>query len=209
MSEENQHAVADDTNAQAKPDAAGNDARNDGGDELAKLLSQYDKDIDPGTKQPNSTPDKQQGAAPQIDPKEIVAQVRAEIQAENRFTADMNDTIKVVRGDLDPETFDYKFVKAYIDAQADADPRLAKAWLDRHKNPAQFEKVRGELAKGLSKKFSKLPDRQTSEDRAAVSHAVRGSSKSAPEGKAPDFSRASNNDFRNEVEKNYGYKPAV
>jgi hypothetical protein len=108
-----------------------------------------------------------------------------EIRRQERFQKDMNATIKNVRGDLPEELFDGPLVQAWIDAQAKKDPRLATAWANRHTDPKKFEQVVGALGKEFSKIRPKLPDKQATEDREAVTAAVRGASTQAPAGKAP------------------------
>ena len=98
-------------------------------------------------------------------------------------------------------------MEAWLDAQARSDPRLAAAWSQRHANPKQFQKVVTGLSQSFAKKYGKLPDKQATEDREAVTAAVRGASTRAPEGKAPDYSGKSDAEFREDVRKNYGFNP--
>jgi hypothetical protein len=60
------------------------------------------------------------------------------------------------------------------------------------------------LGKSFAKKFSKMPDKQATEDRETVAAAVRGASTRAPEGKAPNFAAMSDNDFQAEKDKLFG-----
>lgn len=207
MTTDNQQAVVETTDAQAKPAAEGANAQ-DKGDELDALLSQYDSESKATTTEPDSKPEQKPGTE-QIDPKAIAARVRAELDAETRYERDMGATIKTIRGELDPEVFDDALLKGWINSQAEDDPRLQTAWKDRHKNPQQFAKVQEQLAKKFAAKFSKLPDRAATEEREAVTAAVRGASHKAPEGKAPDYSRMSNAEYREAHFKEHGYYPGV
>lgn len=123
--------------------------------------------------------------------------------------ADMDATIKAIRGDLDPEVFDDVLVESWLDSQARQDPRLTQAWLERREKPKQFEKVRAELGRSFGKKFSKLPDKAATEDREAVTAAVRGASTKAPEDRPPSYGSMSNQQVREDIEKRYGYTPNV
>lgn len=205
MSEEqNQQAVADTPNAGAQPPATGADAR-DQGDEYDALLSQFDATQTPKA-EPKPTPEQAKGTAP-IDKQSLKAEIRAEIDADNQFKADVDRTIKAIRGDIDPEIADDVFVRAYLDAAAEADPRLAQAFRERHAKPKEFAKITEQLGKKFASKFSKLPNREATEDREAVTEAiVRGSQQQAPEAKAPDFSRMTDREFSETAEKKFGIR---
>lgn len=200
MSEaENTQTVVDETNIQSQTGTEVNDARNDG-DDLDAVLKEFDTAVPAAT----SKPEPKQGAEPDL--KVLAEQVKGFVSEANaiRFRTDMDKTIADIRGDLDPDIADNDLVESWLDVQARKDPRLAKAWADRNANPKQFDRVKAELGKALKAKFSKLPDRQATEDREAVTAAVRGASNRAPETKAPDFSKLSDNDFQKEKDKLFG-----
>ncbi len=193
------------TNAQPPADAAVTDARTEGAD-LDTLLKTYDEQTAPAT---SPTP-AQPSAAPDLN---VLAgelqQVKSFVNEANniQFKRDMNDTVATIRGDLDPEVFDGPLIEGWLDSQAKQDPRLAKAWLERHANPKQFAQVTTALAKNFAKKFSKLPDRQVTEDREAVTAAVRGASNRAPENPPANYAGKSDAEFREDVHKKYGFRP--
>jgi hypothetical protein len=116
----------------------------------------------------------------------------------------MSETVKKVRGDLDPDVFSDTLVKAYINARADEDPRLAKAWVDRHANPKAFNRVVEQIGREFRQKLSKLPDKQATEDREAVTAAVRGASTPASPASSPDFGRMSDAEFLKEKDRMFG-----
>lgn len=205
MSEETTQAVVEKPDAAATPAVEGTDAR-DTGDDLDALLQQFDTAAKP---EPATASKPEQKPGAELDPKKIAADVRAEIEADNRFKADVDKTVKAIRGEIDPEIADDRFVRAYLDAEAEADPRLAQAFRDRNTKPREFAKVTEQLAKRFAAKFSRLPDKAATEDREAVTAAVRGASNRAPEGKAPDFTKMSRGDFKKQVEDQYGYTPRV
>lgn len=201
--------AVDTTTAPAQPGATAPDARNDG-DDLDRLLSEYDESgrartppepARPATNADTANPDLRALA-------DEVKGLRTERQQET-FRRDMDAMTKNVRGDLDPEFFDDSFMEAWIDKQARDDPRLLQAFANRHANPKQFQKVVDTLGRSFNKRYSKLPDKSATEDREAVTAAVRGASTRAPEGKAPDYGKMSNQEFREAHKKEHGYYPSV
>lgn len=201
-------AVVDDPKVSAQPDAAGQDARVDDGDDLDKLLAEFD---DSKTKAAPQSTQPEPKAGTDNDLKAHLEPLQGQLNAlqQRQFKQDMDATIKVVRGELDSEFFDDSFLKAWIDSQAVADPRLATAWVNRDNNPKQFQKVVETLGRNFVKKYGKLPDKGATDDREAVTAAVRGASTKAPEGKAPDLKGLSNSEFRETVKKVYGYTPSA
>jgi hypothetical protein len=200
MTDQTTQAAVDDTKASAQPDAAVDSARKDG-DDLDKLLAEFDESNTKAPPEP-AKPEPTAGEAsttktPGPDP--AIADVQRYI-----FRQDMDKTVKAIRGELDPEMFDDATVRGWINARADDDPRLAQAWVNRHSHPKQFEKVVAQLGRDFQKKFSKLPDKQATEDREAVTAAVRGASTKTPESKAPDYSKMSDADLAKEKERLFG-----
>jgi len=193
-----QTAVDAETNAPAEPAAAVTDARTDG-DDLDKLLAEYDESK-PKPDAASTQPEQNAGtdtSKPQPDP--AIAQVQQFI-----FRQDMNKTIGSVRGDLPADFFDDQFVESWINARAGEDPRLGQAWLNRHTNPKQFEKVVSGLGREFAKKYGKFPDKGATEDREAVTAAVRGASTRAPEAPPPDMGRMSDAEFQAAKDRMFG-----
>lgn len=180
------------------------DARNDG-DDLDTLLKEFDQhEPKPAA---SSTTKPEPGQEPDL--KSLASKVESidgfmREQNAQTFKRDMKQTVADVRGDLDPNIFDEPLVQAWIDVQAQNDPRLAQAWVNRHAEPKKFEAVKAALGKNFAKKFSKMPDKQVTEDREIVAAAVRGASTRAPEAKAPNYAALSDNDFQAEKDKAFG-----
>ena len=198
--------AVDTTKTPAEPGVAADGARTDG-DDLDELLSKFDSD----TTRPTPEPAKPEPTGEASDLKAVLDEVR-ELRTERNketFRKDMDAMTKTVRGNLDPEFFDDTFMEAWIDKQARDDPRLLQAFGNRHANPKQFQKVVETLGRSFNKRYSKLPDRQATEDREAVTAAVRGASTKAPEGKAPDYSGMNNAEFREAHKRDFGYYPPV
>lgn len=206
MTETDTQPVVDATHTTAKPVVEGSDARNDGND-LDSLLAAFDTQtkttVSPAPNQPVA-PDVTALAATVQSLQGQIAEV-----SNFKFRQDMDETIKDIRGDMDGEVFDNEFVESWLDAQARKDQRLQTAWLQRESNPGQFKKIRAELGKAFVKKFSKLPDKQVTEDREAVTAAVRGASTRAPADAPVKYGNQSNAEFRNTVKDQYGFDPGV
>lgn len=222
--QEQQHAVADEqkTDEQAKPASEDTSARETQEDDLETLLAEYEEQpqkADTG-KQPDQS--QQPEASSETNAEQQRPQTAEDIEAvkrrldeqerreaERQYRQDMDETVKGVRGDLPGDFFDDKFIESWIDAEARDDPRLQRAWQTRRENPKQFARVREELGRKFHAKYSKLPDKQATEDHAAVTQAVQRESNRAPEAKEPDFSTLSDADFREKVQKDYGFVPEV
>jgi hypothetical protein len=203
MSEDDKtvQAVVDEPKTPAEPGVEGTGARTDG-DDLDKLLAEFDD----GKPKPAPAAQPEPKAGEATDLKAVLDEVRGlrtERQQET-FRKDMDAMVKNVRGDLNPEFFDDTLVESWIDAQARQDRRLLEVFANRHSNPKQFQKVVETLGRGFAKKYGKLPDKQATEDREAVTAAVRGASTKAPPEKAPDLSRLTPAEFEAEKERLFG-----
>lgn len=198
MSEEqNTQAVVDETKVPAEPGAEVTSARDD--DSLESLLAEFDKG-NPKQSEPAKPEPRAEAANDVKDATAEVLAARDEIRNE-RFQRDMNATIKEVRGDLPSDFYDDDFMVAWLDSMAKKDARLAQAWGDRNQNPQQFARVKAALAKDFAKRYGKIPDKQVTEDREAVTAAVRGASTKAPEGKSPDYSKMTDQELAAEWDK--------
>lgn len=201
MAENQEQPVVDDVEGGAKPDAETKNAQTDAPDELDKLLQQYAEESKPeATTQPEQTGDANDQLLQRIDALENeVTRVKS--------GADMQETIEAIRGELDPEVFDNDLIEGWLDKQAQKDPRLTKAWANRHNDPKAFDKVKASLGQAFASKFAKMPNKEATEDREAVAAAVRGTSTKTSEGKAPDYSGDSDQEFSSKVEKEFGFRP--
>ena len=220
MSEDQvEQAVVEEADAKAKPLVEDTSAREN--DDLDKLLNDYEKPKEEAKADSEGSPKPKPGPKPDAGSdlgKEVLDKLntweqerKAEREAESGrvYRADMDKTIKEVRGDLDPNVFDDVLVESWMDAEARADRRLAQAWLERHGDPKRFQRVVEGLGRKFAKKFESLPDRNATEDREAVTAAVRGASPKAPENKPPDFKGMTNNEFSDHVAKEFGFRPEV
>ena len=191
MSEETQEqaVIEDQPDEQATPVAEGADAQDD---DLEKILAEFDA----GDKA-ETTPE-QQGGDDTLKKLQAIEQ-RLEQQ---QYQADMNNVVAKVRGDIPADVFDDVDVEAWVDAQARREPKLQKAWVNRHKDPKAFDRVVAGLGKKFANKFASLPDPNATEDREAVTQAVRGSSNKAPEGgDVPNFASMTDGEAREAMKK--------
>ena len=186
-------------NADAAAQPAANAQTNGAGDDLDSLLSQYETATQtaPSPPQTAAVPPELKALADKVQYLEgQLGQV-----SKVSYKADMDSAIKNIRGELDPEVFDNSLVEAWLDSEARRDERLQRAWLEREAKPKAWEKIQGELGKNFSRKFSKMPDRQVTEDRDAVTAAVRGASNKAPSEQAPNYASMDNAELRAEMRK--------
>lgn len=200
MSEDNQQAVVDETNGAATPAPEGTNARE--GDELDNLLKEFDERPSASTPAQPEKPAETTNTNDVNTANETVLN-EAKFIREQRFKADMDATIEKVRGDLPKELFDGPLVQAWINAQAEKDPRLAQAWANRHTDPKKFDQVVTALGKQFAR-YGRLPDKAATGDREAVSAAVRGASTSAPAAKVPNYASMTPGEFQAEKDRMFG-----
>lgn len=189
MSDE-QQAVVEEADEQAAPASEANGAQEE--DDLDTLLSQYEDESGESESEPEGKGEADSGEKDEVlKAHEEIKQWRAE-QAKERFEKDVGKAVEAIRGELDPEIFDDALVRGWLEAQAQYDPRLSAAWSQRSQDPKTFQKVLEKLQGKFQKKFSSLPDKSLSEDREAVTQAVRGASKQAPAAEEIDHSDVRN-----------------
>lgn len=196
--------VVDAADGQAKPGTEGTDARK--ADDLETLLAEYTaatKQPEPAASKPGTTAETPKGDPALAKRLETLEQR----DADRQFKADIKPAVDRVRGKIDPTVYDDDDIRDWMDREAQKDPRLAQAWLERHQNPDKFARVLDGLGRKLADRFARAPDAAATADRDAVTAAVRGASTKAPEGKAPDYSRLSDREFADKVEKEHGFRP--
>lgn len=209
MSGDNTQPVVTDPKDSAQPVVNGADARNDG-DDLDALLAEFDQGT---TKSVTTSPAPKPATTTEVDPN-ISARLQhlegVVTKYENdTFKAQLSETVKEIRGDLDAEFFPDDLVEAWLDSRARKEPRLQQAWLQKEANPQQWGRIRSQLGREFKKKFEKMPDPSATEDRNAVVAAVRGSSNKAPADTPTNYSRMSTAEYRNSIREQYGFDPGV
>jgi hypothetical protein len=100
------------------------------------------------------------------------------------------------------------FAQRWLISESLMNPELRAAF-DHAYDSAQARSVAEATVKKvlhrLRKEVAAQPDPNATEDVAAVTAAVRGTGGRVPEGKAPDFSRMSNNEFERKRKELYGF----
>jgi hypothetical protein len=97
------------------------------------------------------------------------------------------------------------FSRDWLMARGLDDPKLRDAFDGRRQFPRIWARAKQDAAARLYKLASSRPDRQLSEDRMAVSAAVRGASSShAPAEPQPDMAHMNNAEYRRYISQKYG-----
>lgn len=190
--EVNTQAAVTTTETPATPAVEGTNAQAPAAD-LESILAEFDQ----GTKAaPQPAPQQPAQAVPPDALKRI--ELLEKTLAEKDSQDALKPVIEAIRGELPKDVLSNEEVLDLIDGRAKRDPRIQRAWMDRANNPGAWSKIQKGLAKELSKKFSKLPDPNATEDREAVTAAVRGASGKAPEEKAPNYGAMTQAEFNAE-----------
>jgi hypothetical protein len=99
-----------------------------------------------------------------------------------------------------------RVVRGMLRETAAADQEAVAAWDNRRTNPRAWEFTRHRLAREYHKELASRIDEQATEDRAAVTHAIRsGASSVVPKEAAPDFGSMSDRELQNYTRKNFGF----
>jgi hypothetical protein len=176
-------------------------------DDIEAALSEYDEGTGGG-----SSAGQQQTQKPAEKPSDEALEriKRLEQQEYERvYRADLGKAINHIRGDFAADEVDDEFIETWLNARAKKDPRVANAWRLRDEDTAKFGRVLNALKQEFAEKHQRLrkADTEATETREVVSEAVRRGSGKAPEGKAPDYSKMSDVEFREAVRKEHGFSP--
>lgn len=201
MSEKEQ-AVVEEIEAKVKPSTEATDAPED---DLDKLLAQYDQE----TKGSKSEPEQKSGDGQYVSKAEWEAYQQRE--REERVNREIDMLADQIKGD---SSVSRRMVRGWLEEFTKSDPVKGEAMANAYfqpKSPADKNKVIKFLTHEFQKEYGTTAevDKTVTEDVEAVAHHVRGTSGKAPEQKAPDMSRLSNQEFRQEVLSKYGYDPGV
>ena len=201
MTDEIKQPATETTDTGATPPAEATGAPETKTDDLDALLEQYRRETG-STEQPQSKPAASEPPAAIEALRSQVAALEQQVASE-RMGKELDELAKGVRaaGDL-PDYLSDDDIIGILDRRAALDPALAKAWVDSRTSPRSRSALIKALGTELGKKFAKARgvDEQATADREAVAASVRGNNK-APEGKAPDYAKLSDNEFRKECEK--------
>ncbi|MGI9411550.1 MAG: hypothetical protein ACR2OV_15835 [Hyphomicrobiaceae bacterium] len=119
---------------------------------------------------------------------------KAKEEGLEQVNKDIAESVKTAVGDsdLDPE-----YVEGKLHFKANTDPKFARAWMSRHENPDQWNRLARQFGKELAGNAKSSVDQSVSDDRAAVAAAVR-SQNTKPAEAAPsnkDIHRMSDAEF--------------
>lgn len=171
---------ADAQSAQSAPTKQNDGAQDD---DLETLLAEFDS-------QANAEPDNsgknviQQAQQAQIDPKHIetlVSYVGSKMQEEQdqEFKKSVDKSVNTVLENLpEDKRISPVLAEGFLHKKASSDPRFAKAFQERDKNPKMWNSMLKAASKDLLKELS--VDRKVTNNVAAAAAAVRSSSSNQP-----------------------------
>ena len=197
MSEEQTTQTAvDTTKTPAEPGVAADGARTDG-DEIEKLIAEFDNSTKPA---PEPAKPEQTGAAPDVDRIVDEKVERKLAERENRADAAKFADEIVKEFGVTP-----RIAKGWLDQYAREVPAALDAFVNRPSDPGRWAKWQKAMLKEFGKEHRQTKiDANATEDRESVTAAVRGTSTKVPEGKAPDFSRMSPQEFAEAKDRMFG-----
>lgn len=131
--------------------------------------------------------------------------VQAHVQ---QSQADFKMILDMAEGELEGLPVPDDFAKRYLVAEYQLNPELKDAW-DHRRDSREHDQRASHLLRKEFKKMReaarRIPDQQATEDRAAVTAAVRGSSRYAPElPPPPNFRRMTDSQFAQEKDRLFG-----
>lgn len=205
MSEDqDKQPVVDDAAASAKPDAQAQDARSDGDDlDLDKLIANWK---DPADEQSRQSPEP---AKPEPKAETDKASLDYLVQSKvDRTLADRQaaeDAGKYATELANEYGVTRRIAMGWLDQMAREEPAVLHAFRHRQPEPKKWERMWQSLRKEFGKEHKQsVVDPKATEDREAVTAAVRGASTKAPEQKAPDYSKLTPAEFQAEKERLFG-----
>lgn len=134
-----------------------------------------------------------------------------ESEAKERVTRERDQavgrTVKAIRGELPDDALHNAAARGWLEEKAASNPALVAAFNDRQNNPQQWAKIEAQLTREFAA-VSKRPDSNLTEDREAVSAAVRGTATTPPPAKELNIMQVSDSEAKNHVREKYGYSPS-
>ena len=183
-------------------------------EDLDALLSRYSEDTSTPANQPAPTPTKP-AQQPKADEPALMDRVNRLVErqeADDRarqvqdHTVAIESAAKAIKGDLPDSAATLKQARAWMKDEADNDPRIQRAYKNRGADPQGWQKVLDAMHRQFVKE-TKRPDAAVTEDREAVTAAVRGAQTSPPPSKEPDMKSMSDAELRKFNQDKYGYSP--
>lgn len=207
----------------------------DSGSDLESLLAEFDATTAPPEQAERRAPDEidkmldktagqQQPEAPQEFAQQL-GELRGIVEQHEleRLQARENGDVQSAIREAGQAIADYAdslppdYAELFLRSQYQLDPEFAEAWDRRYESEPRREHARklfnnalGKLTKAASKQHAFAEGRSVHEDRQAIVAAMtRGTNGKAPEAKPRDYSRMSNNEFNDAVEREFGYRANV
>jgi hypothetical protein len=137
------------------------------------------------------------------------AEQAAYAEGMQRAERDLKSVVTDVRADMPLHLYSDDFVQTWIDNQARQNLQLQRVWMNRDSSPGAFRAAVNQLSKKFYKTFRDMPDREATEDRNAVTAAMRGASSRAPEDRPPSYGTLSNAEYAKDVRERFGFDPGV
>lgn len=198
-----EQTAVEQTDGAAQPAPEVKDDAQGVGDGFEADLAEFDQ----GTKEASKTEQqKPADTKPQPMADDEIARISTRVRLQMEAERDEEQLYDDVLGDMKGK-IDRKFAKGFVAEAVKEDERLLKVFVNRRDNPDLYKRMVGKLHGEFTKPFRAQPDADATADRVAVAHAVRGHQGQAPESKAPDFSRMTDNEYREAVRKQYGFNP--
>ena len=176
----NETVVADKTES-APP--ATDDASGAQTDDLDTLLAGIDQDFDKGT-QADSAKDTKDS-----DAKNAALTQRVAFLEEKETTADVDGAVKVIQENMGDLQLPDRAVRGMLNEMALEDPRMMKAFQNRGKDPVLWNSILKSVGPSIVKEFSGQVDRGLTDDRAALTAALSGTSNVKGEDDSQKFKR--------------------
>ncbi len=174
--ENREDPVVEQPDATATPSPEGGDAQEQ---DLDSLLATYNTSEPSPSEQPAPPASAADDRLAAFE-KRVVELEKRESNA--RSQADILEVVKSVRGEM---PIDEALVEAYLQVEANKDPRLVQAFTGRRQNPEQWKKIEAGLTKKLKASIGADIDRTATDTRNAVESAVRSASTRTPVEDAP------------------------
>jgi hypothetical protein len=127
-------------------------------------------------------------------------------------SADIEAVLREAETQLEGMTVPPGFAKRWLWSEYAANPELKQAWDHRYSSEEAKQRAHQTVRQAFKRMRAEAkmaPDPAATEDREAVTAAVRGASTRVPEAKAPDFRGMSNSEYREAVRKSYGFTPDI
>ena len=189
--------------AKEAPEGKSAETTNDG-DDLDKLLAEFDSEsgTETTTEQPEAKTEGQEDLASQVQ--ELIRRDKAREReaAESDTRKGIDQAVGWVQEVLKEKELEVPegaedLIEGSLDTAARKDPRIAKAFMERHKRPSAWKKIVVAHAQGLTRYFPQAGrDSQREQAAAAVAQSRSGKSKDSNFPSAEELGSMSDRDFR-------------